>query len=486
MNEDMNDELFRRAAESYPLITDNADWDVVLNKMNSNGTSDLSNPVVKNKKNNLRYLLLLLLLVPLTIFENNRSSMNEQPVGKINPSLNPTIVKKDVNQIRRKTVLKYNSNLSATNKTNSATKTVPVNSFEPVISQFKAPEASNSAQASNNINNNAVASSYKHLLSPKQRSKFKIINAPLSEVDEITMKNTKSTNKSKEKINVSVTNNSALEDEKQTNNPLKKEKESYSNPDINKAVKNIELLASETNKEIPVAEKSKKEATDTIPETTKKEIAKNNDIAKTKDIKKDKIRTKRFYIGLVAGPDFSAIKLQSLKKVGLNYGFLAGYRLTKKISIEAGLLQDRKYYSSNGKYFSTKNIYLYPNATIDHIDGVCKMLELPINASYTFSSRSGSNWFGSVGFSSYFMQNESYTYNIEHNGYYYPKDYDYKNKSTSLFAVINISAGYIRKLGKTGNLRIEPYIKLPVRKIGTGELPIQSGGVLIGFTKDIF
>jgi hypothetical protein len=52
--------------------------------------------------------------------------------------------------------------------------------------------------------------------------------------------------------------------------------------------------------------------------------------------------------------------------------------------------------------------------------------------------------------------------------------------------VINISAGYTYKLGKIGDLRFEPYIKLPVSKIGTGNLPIQSGGIFIGFTKDIF
>ena len=91
-----------------------------------------------------------------------------------------------------------------------------------------------------------------------------------------------------------------------------------------------------------------------------------------------------------------------------------------------------------------------------------------------------------AGVSSYFMKDESYVYDISHNGYRYPYSYKYKNHSTALLAAINISAGYTYKLGKIADLRIEPFIKLPVNKIGTGKLPIQSAGILVGLTKTIF
>jgi len=114
------------------------------------------------------------------------------------------------------------------------------------------------------------------------------------------------------------------------------------------------------------------------------------------------------------------------------------------------------------------------------------MLEWPLNVTYNFRQKAKSQLFVSAGVSSYFMKDESYVYDISHNGYRYPYSYAYKNKSTALFAVINLSAGYTLRLGKIADLRIEPYIKLPVSKIGTGELPIQSSGVMIGLTKTIF
>src|SRR5215217_6482334 len=64
INDDM-DELFRRAADDYPLKTDNANWDVVAKKL-------LVEQPVSNKssKNNYKYLLLLLLLIPLGLLYN--------------------------------------------------------------------------------------------------------------------------------------------------------------------------------------------------------------------------------------------------------------------------------------------------------------------------------------------------------------------------------------------------------------------------------
>lgn len=39
----------------------------------------------------------------------------------------------------------------------------------------------------------------------------------------------------------------------------------------------------------------------------------------------------------------------------------------------------------------------------------------------------------------------------------------YKNSSSSWFTVINANIGYEYKAGKTGTLRIEPYLKIPER-----------------------
>ena len=61
VNDDM-DELFREAAEKYPLDTSGADWDSVQKLMPADGSAAV---IVPDKRaNKKRYWLLLLLLIP--------------------------------------------------------------------------------------------------------------------------------------------------------------------------------------------------------------------------------------------------------------------------------------------------------------------------------------------------------------------------------------------------------------------------------------
>jgi hypothetical protein len=48
---------------------------------------------------------------------------------------------------------------------------------------------------------------------------------------------------------------------------------------------------------------------------------------------------------------------------------------------------------------------------------------------------------------------------------------------------LNFSAGYEQYLGKLGSLRIEPYLRIPLAGMGTGNLPITSAGLNIGITR---
>lgn len=501
--DDINDELFRRAADNYPLKTDTPDWDTVLNKMNTADPSGDTDHAPKKRNKNYRWLLLLLLFIPFAIFENRNSQNNSGNGGEKN-TVNTQGTGKEKNdqaeQVSNGSSETKNSKTETTTEDKNIAKNQNSNSVTPVATEpdlkkaipgiknnttddLTAIATDNTTSASTEIKNNRV-----NLSSSRQRSKMKIKNALATADDEnisgpvgVKENNRKKKQVSRSAASVKLTGTEAENDIASTKEVVTKETVTANEKDIQaekeKTVTTSIKETEPTKKDTTVTPKAKQ--TETV-------IAKPDEKKSTKEEKKKKDHSKHFYAGLIGGPDFSAIKLQSLKKVGLNYGFLIGYKLTKKLSVEAGLLQDKKYYSTNGKYFSTKNIWLPPTETIDHVDGICKMLELPVNITYTFRERKRSSLFGSVGFSSYFMQKETYTYELNYGGYRYPKDYSYKNRSTSLFAMVNISAGYTYKMGKIGDLRIEPFIKLPVNKIGTGELPIQSGGIFIGFTKLIF
>lgn len=116
------------------------------------------------------------------------------------------------------------------------------------------------------------------------------------------------------------------------------------------------------------------------------------------------------------------------------------------------------------------------------------MWELPIQLHYTFKKQNRHQWFAAVGTSSYFMKSEDYDL-----GYYYQQsnrtvihNRKYNTAYTHLFAVINVSGGYSKSINKIGDLRLEPYLKIPLKSIGTGELYLQSAGLRFTLTRDIF
>ena len=486
INDNTNDELFRRAADSYPLKTDNPDWEAVLNKINAGDSSSGHDTVPKKRNKNYRFLFLLLLLIPFTIFENKKFLVNEQLPGKNNRSGKATVEKEIPGQADPGKTTNANSIQSMTEASKGTTNET-INSVEPVITQTIAQKNNKPGLVTTASAGNSIAVSNKRIYLSRQKARMKIENVQPATGDE-SIANSSSVKESlSRKKTIPATDAIAITKDKGEEAAVEKKEAS---PVVkNEGVQPEKETGSSVTTVINETDPGRKDKTAAVNPGVKqpeKKITKNDERTVSKETKKTSLHVKHFYAGLVAAPDFSAIKLQSLKKIGFNYGLLVGYRLTNKISIETGLLKDRKYYSSNGKYFSTKNIYLPPNAAIEYVDGVCKMLELPINIIYTFKKGVRSGWFGLAGISSYFMQHESYVYDVNYNGYRYPKAYDYSNKSSSFLAVINISAGYTYKLGRIGDLRFEPYIKLPVNKIGTGGLPIQSAGIFIGITKNIF
>ena len=199
-------------------------------------------------------------------------------------------------------------------------------------------------------------------------------------------------------------------------------------------------------------------------------------------------KSKRFYAGLIGGVDATTIKFQKIENAGYDLGVLLGYSFNKKWSIEAGILRDKKFYYSTGEYFNSSKIYIPPDTKITSIDGNCSMWELPLSVRYNIKSSVKHSWFVTGGLSSYLMKKENYSY-----GYYYYStgqthyyDHSYESSSKTIFSVVQVTGGYTHRLGKIGDLRIEPYIKIPVRGVGIGSMPFQSAGIHIGLTREIF
>jgi len=217
---------------------------------------------------------------------------------------------------------------------------------------------------------------------------------------------------------------------------------------------------------------------------------KSDAVGQTKDnTKKDKSKPqkpKSFYVGILGSPDLSTIKWQSVKNVGATYGLLLGYSFNSRWSIESGVYYSKKKYFTDGEYFDKSKAYLLKYVDSLKIDGVCNMWEIPLSVRYNLSTSEKTKWFATAGVSAYYMSNEKYYCTGIYNGGPWHEGWDKKPSQNSWSANLSLSVGYEQRLGKIGDLRLEPYVRLPMSGIGTGKLSIMSAGLNLGITRRIW
>ena len=433
VNDDIDD-LFRQAADGYPLKTDSDDW----NKVSDLIPGNTSRSFLKKGKN---LLLLLLLLLPLAY-------LSTQYFFKTKRS-DHTLVQQNSGSPQKTTAV-----------ANEA-KDVPV-----FTGNDKPSGITKNSKDQVQLSNNTQHSKSKH---PEKISHLKIsVQTP-----EISISNNKEEkNNYKKEDNM----NTAAESKPVSQNNLQQDTLAV----VQKAVIEPGKSSSTDGKKIDMAINHPEDKKPALNETKKQESTEN----KTgKQTKKSQGSKPFIYAGIMGGLDISTVKMQNIFNTGFQGGVLIGYSLNNRLSIETGLSLDKKYYYTDGKYFNSKVVYLQGTATLVDVKGNCYMLDVPVNIKYNFVIDGKTKWFSIAGVSSYFMKKQSYRYNIVYNTYQYPKYADYSAASSSLFAVINLGAGLEGELGKKISFRIEPYLKIPLKGIGVGNLSITSAGVNAGIVK---
>ncbi|HEU4471340.1 MAG TPA: hypothetical protein VFR58_09665 [Flavisolibacter sp.] len=83
-------------------------------------------------------------------------------------------------------------------------------------------------------------------------------------------------------------------------------------------------------------------------------------------------------------------------------------------------------------------------------------------------------------------ENYGYLYYYPASGSQYLYKSSYDNKVRDLFAIVHLSGGFSYKLGQLGSLRVEPYLKLPVAGVGSRNLKLTSTGIHIGITRKLY
>lgn len=186
-------------------------------------------------------------------------------------------------------------------------------------------------------------------------------------------------------------------------------------------------------------------------------------------------------VRLAVSPDLSSIGLKNFARPGTNVGVLLEYRLAPRWSVQTGIIQSTKIYKASASEYELSDYFTKKYTIPQGVDGQCKMLDIPINVRYDFllspraDRRSPSRWFITGGVTSYIIEQEDYVY--KYTGYAHIPAPPWSGKSGNYgFSQLNLSVGYERAITKRLSWQVEPFMKMPLKKVGYLNLNLLSTG----------
>jgi hypothetical protein len=468
------EELFRDAAEKYPLKTEGvADWRKISDSLqNEDGTAFAGTGEFRKEKKRRIFFWWILLLPLGWIGHESWQKLNSGSENK-------------QNAIAKVSEISTNNNLSE--KTNKESEAKKINA------QKKAHEVAEHK----NINASVISISTNKAKTPATENRITENTDNKNFVAKKTMDKTIDVKKiidDRKKINSNI-NNSEIYIISGNNQVFTCEKPTGSHQ-TNNITNNLssDIAHDVSNKDNENAIQKNSDSANTKTPRATDDFAKKADkpvgLAIVKKETKATVKLTKdfhFYAALIAGADVSTVKFQSIKAMGNSVGLLFGYHAGKsRINIETGVYWDTKKYYTNGEYFNTSKIQYFngnPNIQLENVNGSCNMFEIPINVRYNVLQNKNTSLFVLAGISSYLMSKESYHYTGIESGWQWQGDASYYHSTQNWFSILNLSAGYEHRLGKIGDIRIEPYAKLPLSGIGVGSLSISSLGLNVGLSK---
>jgi hypothetical protein len=184
-------------------------------------------------------------------------------------------------------------------------------------------------------------------------------------------------------------------------------------------------------------------------------------------------------------PDISKVGSNTIHRIGRNWGGFLEYRFSKRLVLQAGVLNSMKYYDAYPEQYNW--IWGKPASKLMEVEAICNMLDFPVGIRYDIVANVKSRIFGSMGITTYKMMNENYDYNYEDNTNPNIKWHNWNGKTGTYFSSnLNLSIGFEKQISKSLTVQVEPFVKAPLRSIGFGKVPLITYGMMFSASYPIF
>lgn len=245
----------------------------------------------------------------------------------------------------------------------------------------------------------------------------------------------------------------------------------------------IENLSIKNSPESPRA--NSKEQHPSLPETGKSSNEKRSSVKEeplyaTIEEPNDQLLSERavrkLALSILAAPDYNGVNNLNNASLGNDFGLMVSYKVAKNWSFSTGGIYAKKIYETGfNNYTPTKNIWTnyYPKS----VSADCRVLDIPLNISYTLLKGKNYTISAGTGMSSYMMLKEDYRFTYAETDTNIPLTYSAVNENKHWLSVLNLQASIEQRLSSRISIGLQPYMKIPLRNIGFAGVKLQSFGV---------
>jgi hypothetical protein len=185
----------------------------------------------------------------------------------------------------------------------------------------------------------------------------------------------------------------------------------------------------------------------------------------------------RFSLGVLVGPDISTVGgISNFSNLGHKIGFSFEYKITKDLAFSTGAQRTNVRYTAPGGEYRLPDGYLPYGTVPGEIAAQCILIDIPLSLTYDFLHFSKSRMYATAGLSSYVMLDEDYRFNYENSQPGLPERWHEQTGTRHWMSNATISVGYEWDLQHNISLRAEPFLKVPLKEVGWGNVNLYSMG----------
>ena len=188
----------------------------------------------------------------------------------------------------------------------------------------------------------------------------------------------------------------------------------------------------------------------------------------------------RLALNLGFSPDYSKVVASEFGPMGYNLQVILDYKISQKLALRAGIIKSLKLYDAYPEDYAWPVKWGKPSSPLREVQASCDMLDIPISVSYQILKKGSNQLYTTLGITNYKMINEKYEY-------FYENDADPNLKwrkwegSSGFFGagVVNMSIGIERKLTNFLSVQLEPFVKIPIKNVGFGDVKLLTTGLFL-------